>query len=204
MIHFFGAHVRDPIPLMNPVGPSSIADANAPKDSIANQVNQGGVVSVHLSPVKSPQPNSDDTRSMTMWEFHDASKNITDPQLVIYKGTSGNNPEILKDVNQNEQANRGAFKLDEDNLGYGLEYRVKWSWSIGSSGVACGKAPVLPTMEPLEPFVGMLNWSDRTGRILMAKLSDVLNPEQARIADPGTFFSWKHPELWGRAVFHRK
>jgi len=141
---------------------------------------------------------------MTMWEFHDASKNITDPQLVIYKGTSGNNPEILKDVNQNEQANRGAFKLDEDNLGYGLEYRVKWSWSIGSSGVACGKAPVLPTMEPLEPFVGMLNWSDRTGRILMAKLSDVLNPEQARIADPGTFFSWKHPELWGRAVFHRK
>lgn len=161
-------------------------------------------MSVHLSPVKSPQPNSDDTRSMTMWEFHDASKNITDPQLVIYKGTSGNNPEILKDVNQNEQANRGAFKLDEDNLGYGLEYRVKWSWSIGSSGVACGKAPVLPTMEPLEPFVGMLNWSDRTGRILMAKLSDVLNPEQARIADPGTFFSWKHPELWGRAVFHRK
>jgi hypothetical protein len=61
-----------------------------------------------------------------------------------------------------------------------------------------------PTYEAVRAICWDVRWSDSTGTQFLAKLSDVLNPDQARALDLAKNLTYEHPELWGKAIFHSK
>jgi hypothetical protein len=151
-------------------------------------------VTVYPSPKEKPDRNSE-TRRLDMWATFKADTKNWNPPLIIYEGTSGKNPEPLAGFNQ-EKASAGVVKLDEDRLGYTLEYRIKWR-DLWKESDPAGEGIV-------RAVCWDVRWSDPTGKVLLAKHSDVLKPDMARTVNPETFLSYEHPELWGQATFHRK
>ncbi|WP_162136366.1 DOMON domain-containing protein [Zavarzinella formosa] len=214
---YIGAHIADPFPLRNPQEPTKKGD-----------IYKGGSVSLHIS---SKDNASDQVRETTpdnplyrieMWAWNNTNSIKSDRKVVPgLRITTQDDKVILLDIqatdNGKENTPAGAFGFDLDNCGYTMEYRVPWSVMEYRVLWSATEKMRMPAPEAKRALCWDIHWSDDTGTVFWAILSDVLNPETAARMIPDLNpksadvkkpdmreLTYDFPKLWGQAVFHGK
>jgi hypothetical protein len=99
-----------------------------------------------------------------------------------FQGMTFRQPQI------NPAGYEGAFSLDDDGLGYTLEYAISWSL------LGCADDPPRPGDDLAT--VWQVSWGDATGRLLRRHMVDVRNPHE-----PLRIHVWERAATWGRAEY---
>ncbi len=187
---YIGAHVGDPAPMRSVQDPWT--DPEHPW--------RGGSVIVRLStsqslgwPLKGlssyfrsesdpeagrrPQDVSDSIVHLVMWYYRPGKQ----PRLHLARGMDFHGSLIDPD------GWKGAFRQDQDGLGYTLEYSIPWSLLRPEPGV--------PRGGEVAGACWTVHWSDRNGKLSRGHLVEITNPDEP-------VYNFQRAVTWGKAVYH--
>ena len=190
---YLAAHVRDPYPMRNAIDPQLDPDESRKCYGVSVRVSTDrrmGWPALGNAPIyfnsRRHEPTADERAAsenrrlshLFLWHHIPSGKTC----LRLFKGMTFRQPEI------NPAGYEGAFRLDNDGLGYTLEYAISWSL------LGCADDPPRPGDDLAA--VWQVSWGDATGRLLRRHMVDVRNPHE-----PLRIHVWERAATWGRAEY---
>ena len=184
---YLAAHVGDPAPMKNAARPGFEFAGGSVIFRIAADRALGWPLKGTTLDARSPRPLPDSINekisSIVMW--YDA--NTSQPQIQILHAFDSH----IR--NTNPPGWTGAFRKDEDGLGYTLEYRIPWAL------LECAENP--PRAGDQLGALWMTHWSDEQGRVCRGQLVDVTNPDPAATSGVQPYMFFQHGPAWGKIEF---
>jgi ferric-dicitrate binding protein FerR (iron transport regulator) len=190
---YLAAHVRDPYPMRNTIDPRLEAAETRKCSGVSVRLSTDrsmgwpaiGNAPIYFSsrqhePTADERAASENTRLSHLFLWHHAPSGKA--CLRLFQGMTFRQPQI------NPDGYEGAFRLDDDGLGYTLEYAVSWSL------LGCADDPPRPGDDLAA--VWQVSWGDATGQLLRRSMVDVRSPHE-----PLRIHVWERAATWGRAEY---
>jgi hypothetical protein len=183
---YIGAVVGDPYPMRNSI--------ELPKDNNTEpEVYAGGSIQVRLAvrPVLNTesfdnQIKDPTLKKLTLWYSLPQSKTYLMVSSTLNDGHRTNKE--FKIYNDQQQF-QGVFReLTDGRTGYKVEYRIPWELLTDDK-----KNPFPPT-GGVSRVCWEVHWSDKDGKVLQGKVTEVVNPLDDRNA-------YEYAMVWGKAYF---
>jgi hypothetical protein len=184
---YLAAHVGDPHPMCNAARPGAEFAGGSVIFRLSTDRSLGWPLkgSTHNARSKSPLPDSLNEKVTTLVMWHDAKSGLA--QITLYHSFDYRSQKAIPSTWS------GAFRKDEDQRGYTLEYRIPWAL------LKCAEDPP----QPGDQLAGlwMAHWSDQEGRVCRGQLVDVTNHDPQAISGIAPFVFFQNGPAWGKVNF---